>query len=65
MTFYEIYYHKSSKSWCLWKCIENFRKDRGMSSYSIMLKGTKKECLEIKKELEKSDRKVQIIANTN
>lgn len=65
MTFYKIYYHRPSKYWCLWRCIEDFNKDRGMSSYTIMLKGTKKECLEKKKELEKSDRKVQIIANTN
>lgn len=65
MTFYKIYYHRPSKHWCLWRCIEDFKKDRGMSSYTVMFKGTKKECLEKKKELEKSDRKVQIIANTN
>lgn len=65
MTFYKIYYHRPSRSWCLWRCIEELKKDRGMSSYTTILKGTKKECLKIKKELEKSDRKVQIIANTN
>lgn len=43
-------------SWTLWKNIEEHYEDHGGISFSPVFRGTKKECLEEKRRLEKNDR---------
>ena len=52
---YEIYKHKESGNWVLWKITEIEYKDHGSLSTHKIISGTKKECQEKLKEIKEND----------
>lgn len=54
---YEIYKHKESGNWVLWKIMETEYEGQGSLGTHKIISGTKKECQEKLKEIKENERK--------
>ena len=54
---YEIYKHKESGEWVLWKVVTDFQEKKGIGSLKGIFSGTKKECQKKLKEIKENDKR--------